>query len=98
MLSSCNWHGSIQKAAMRMQNSLEVSVDDLETLLSELIRTQFADVRGSTAHLRLRLPEKLLTEIVTAAIASQKQNYPWLALVKSVQICGGVEVEVTAGV
>lgn len=69
-----------------------------EKVLSGLIRSQFADLAGSTAALNLRLPEKLLNDVIAAALASQRANYPWLALVKSVHVKGSLELEVRADV
>ena len=70
----------------------------LQSLLDNLVKTQFADLKGSWANFHLEVPEKVLNDIVNEVLVAQKKNYPLLGLVKFTHVKGSIVLEVKLGV
>lgn len=67
--------------------------EQMQAFLNNLIKTQFADLKGSWANLQLQLSEKALNELLALALASQKEANPWLRLVQVAQVKGKLAIE-----
>jgi hypothetical protein len=68
--------------------------DQLKVFFDNLVRSQFSDLKGSWANLHLQVPEKLLNELLTLTLNSQKAANPWLALVSAAHAKGTVALEI----
>jgi hypothetical protein len=66
----------------------------LQALLDNLVKSQFADLKGSWANLHLILSEKVVNEFLAKALATQKKDYPWLGMVNAAHIKGSIVVEI----
>ena len=71
---------------------------ELKAFVDNMVKTQFADLKGSWANLHLQIPEKLLNELLATALSAQKENNPWLALVTAAHVKGSVSVEIKVNV
>jgi hypothetical protein len=70
----------------------------LQRLLDKLVKSQFAELKGSRADLHLQLPEKLVNEAIAMLLASQRDANPWLALVSAAQVKGSITVDLKLNV
>jgi hypothetical protein len=68
--------------------------EQTKLFLENLMKNQFADLKGSWANLHIQIPEKVLNELLGMIIKSQKDAIPWLALVNATNVKGTVSVEV----
>ncbi len=72
--------------------------EQLKLFVENLVKTQFADLKGSWANLHLQIPEKILNEALALAVNSQKGANPWVALVSAAHVKGTVSVEIKLNV
>lgn len=68
--------------------------EQLKAFFESLVRSQFSDLKGSWANLHLEIPEKILNELLTVTLNSQKAANPWLALVSAARAKGTVALEI----
>jgi hypothetical protein len=66
--------------------------------LDRLIRSNFAEFKGSSAELHLQIPETILNDLLQTALESRKAAHPWLALVDSARVEGTVRIDVKLAV
>jgi hypothetical protein len=66
----------------------------LQSLLDRLVKSQFTDLKGSWANLRLELSETVVNELLANVLATQKKQYPLLGLVSTARVKGTVVLEV----
>ncbi len=66
----------------------------LQKFVNNLVNSQFAEMKGSSADLHLELPETLLNEAAKALTADKGPNANrWLALVQSIRVKGSISVD-----
>ena len=64
----------------------------IQTFLDNLMKSQFADLKGSWGNFHLELSEKVLNDL-GKLLLTQKGVIPYLALVNAVQVKGAVSVD-----
>ncbi len=67
----------------------------MQEFVDKLVRTQFADLKGSYAEMSLQLSENLLNEMMSLALSSQQESNPLLSLVKTAKINGSLTAQFT---
>jgi hypothetical protein len=68
--------------------------EHLRKLLDELVKTRFAELKGSWANLHLEIPENVLNDLVGNLLVTQQKDHPLLALVSTAKIKGAITVDV----
>ena len=72
--------------------------EHVKAFIDRLIKTRFAELHGSSAHLHLQLSEKVLNELIHTAIESQKDDHPWLELIHAAHAKGTLGLELKINV
>jgi hypothetical protein len=65
----------------------------IQTFIDSMIRTQFADFKGSWGNLHLELSEKTLNDLVKMML-TQKSAIPYLGLVNAATVKGGISMDI----
>ena len=72
--------------------------EQVRHILDGLIKTNFANLKGSSAHLHFQIPEEILNEILALMLKSQKETNPWLTLINAAHVKGAVSVDIKMNV
>lgn len=90
-----DWHHSGSNRQTAPRNSGGKPMDPhLQKFVNNLVNSQFAEMKGSSADLHLELPETLLNEAAKALTADKGPNANrWLALVQSIRVKGSISVD-----
>jgi hypothetical protein len=90
---SWNHSGLTHKQASMSSGGNLLMNPELQSLLDKLNKSQFAELKGSSANLHLELSEELINEAITVALPWLQTIYPVASAVKSTNVKGSVSVD-----